>query len=150
MRDGPRGLRDPGVGSLRGHAPDVPYDPAPPQRRRRPDIRPAGPDATLRSGGAHSATLGAKLRDLALVALAFLLGSGALLGYATLRVWQVGNQDGRHSADAIVVLGTAQYNGKPSPALAARLDHAIALLTGAIGILVLLGGVVPGSYFWRR
>jgi hypothetical protein len=29
-------------------------------------------------------------------------------------------------------------------------DHAIAILTGAIGVLMLLGGVVPGTYFWRR
>jgi hypothetical protein len=29
-------------------------------------------------------------------------------------------------------------------------EHAIALLTGAIGILILLGGVVPWDYFRRR
>jgi hypothetical protein len=30
-------------------------------------------------------------------------------------------------ADAIMVLGAAQYNGRPSPVLRARLDHALAL-----------------------
>jgi len=32
-------------------------------------------------------------------------------------------QDQRQPADVIVVLGAAQYNGKPSPVLRARLDH---------------------------
>ena len=36
-------------------------------------------------------------------------------------------QDQAHSADAIVVLGAAQYNGRPSPVLKARLDHAFEL-----------------------
>jgi uncharacterized SAM-binding protein YcdF (DUF218 family) len=36
-------------------------------------------------------------------------------------------QDQAHSADAIVVLGAAQYNGRPSPVLKARLDHAYEL-----------------------
>jgi hypothetical protein len=28
-------------------------------------------------------------------------------------------------------------------------EHALALLTGAIGVLILLGGFLPGSYFRR-
>ncbi len=35
--------------------------------------------------------------------------------------------DGSRPADAIVVLGAAQYNGHPSPVLKARLDHAARL-----------------------
>ena len=35
--------------------------------------------------------------------------------------------DERRPADAIVVLGAAQYNGRPSPVLQARLDHALKL-----------------------
>src|SRR6267378_1867244 len=33
-------------------------------------------------------------------------------------------RDEAQPADAIVVLGAAQYNGRPSPVLKARLDHA--------------------------
>lgn len=44
-----------------------------------------------------------------------------------LAVFLVSRQDQRQRADAIVVLGAAQYNGKPSPVLRARLDHALAL-----------------------
>jgi hypothetical protein len=29
-------------------------------------------------------------------------------------------------------------------------EHAIAILTGAIGVLILLGGVVPWTYFRRQ
>ena len=43
------------------------------------------------------------------------------------RVWDVGQHDNRRKVDAIVVLGAAQYNGRPSAVLAARLDHAIDL-----------------------
>ena len=39
----------------------------------------------------------------------------------------VGNRDSAQKADAIVVLGAAQYAGRPSPVLEARLDHAIRL-----------------------
>ena len=45
--------------------------------------------------------------------------------YAQIRDWAV--RDDVHPADAIVVLGAAQYNGRPSPVLKARLDHAFDL-----------------------
>lgn len=49
-------------------------------------------------------------------------------------------------ADAIVVLGAAQYGGRPSPVLRARLDHAVSLWrAGAAPRLVLTGGVGMGD-----
>jgi uncharacterized SAM-binding protein YcdF (DUF218 family) len=45
--------------------------------------------------------------------------------YGQIRDWAV--RDDVHKADAIVVLGAAQYNGRPSPVLKARLDHAFDL-----------------------
>lgn len=95
---------------------------------------------------ARRASAGQRLRDLVLVALVFALGAGAVTAYATFRIWQVGQQDGRRSVDAIVVLGTAQYNGHPSAALAARLDHAIALYKdGYARYLITTGGNRPGD-----
>jgi uncharacterized SAM-binding protein YcdF (DUF218 family) len=48
--------------------------------------------------------------------------------------------------DAIVVLGAAQYNGRPSPVFRARLDHAGALyLRGLAPIVLVTGGVGPGD-----
>src|SRR5688572_31714018 len=35
--------------------------------------------------------------------------------------------DAAHAAEAIVVLGAAQYNGKPSKVFQARLDHALSI-----------------------
>jgi uncharacterized SAM-binding protein YcdF (DUF218 family) len=49
-------------------------------------------------------------------------------------------------ADAIVVLGAAQYAGRPSPVLKARLDHAVSLWKdGKAPWLVLTGGRGPGD-----
>jgi uncharacterized SAM-binding protein YcdF (DUF218 family) len=82
------------------------------------------------------------------VALAFALGACALTAYTTFRIWQVGRDDGRRHVDAIVVLGAAQYNGRPSGALAARLDHAIALYKeGDAPYLITTGGNLPGDLY---
>jgi len=51
-----------------------------------------------------------------------------------------------HEADAIVVLGAAQYNGRPSPVFKARLDYALELYRqGYAPRLVLTGGVGKGD-----
>ncbi len=47
-------------------------------------------------------------------------------------------------ADAIAVLGAAQYNGRPSPVFRARLDHAATLYQRGLAPVVLVtGGVGP-------
>jgi uncharacterized SAM-binding protein YcdF (DUF218 family) len=58
--------------------------------------------------------------------LALLAGAWAEWSlYAAIRR-QAGDDEAR-PADAIVVLGAAEYNGTPSPVLKARLDHALEL-----------------------
>jgi len=58
----------------------------------------------------------------------------------------VSQQDERRPAEAIVVLGAAQYNGRPSPVLRARLDHALGLYREELAPLVLVtGGVGRGD-----
>ena len=68
--------------------------------------------------------------------------------YATVRVWQRGDVDEAprvEAADAIVVLGAAQYDGRPSPVFRARLDHAIGLWkAGTRPLLVMTGGGLRG------
>ncbi|HEX6059687.1 MAG TPA: YdcF family protein [Gemmatimonadaceae bacterium] len=55
-------------------------------------------------------------------------------------------RDEAQPADAIVVLGAAQYAGRPSPVLRARLDHAVALWKrGLAPRLVLTGGTGVGD-----
>src|SRR5881409_1444680 len=49
-------------------------------------------------------------------------------------------------ADAIAVLGAAQYNGRPSPVFRARLDHAATLYQRGLAPVVLVtGGVGSGD-----
>ena len=54
------------------------------------------------------------------------------------QVWQASRHDGRVRADAIVVLGAAQYNGVPSPVLRQRLDHALDLYMEGLAPLVVV------------
>jgi uncharacterized SAM-binding protein YcdF (DUF218 family) len=57
-----------------------------------------------------------------------------------------GARDGARPADAIVVLGAAQYMGRPSPVLRARLDHALELWKkGLAPRLILTGGTGAGD-----
>jgi uncharacterized SAM-binding protein YcdF (DUF218 family) len=77
----------------------------------------------------------------------WLLSSVVVLWLATVGlVMYAGARPQLHSADAILVLGAAQYNGKPSPVLKARLDHALDLYDrGLAKRLVLTGGVGAGD-----
>jgi uncharacterized SAM-binding protein YcdF (DUF218 family) len=64
------------------------------------------------------------------------------------QVWRAGNEDGPEAAEVIVVLGAAQYDGRPSPQLAARLDHALDLWEdGVAPLLMVTGGNQPGDRF---
>jgi uncharacterized SAM-binding protein YcdF (DUF218 family) len=54
--------------------------------------------------------------------------------------------DQRQPVEAIVVLGAAQYNGRPSPVLRARLNHALGLYRdGVAPLIVVTGGVGRGD-----
>jgi uncharacterized SAM-binding protein YcdF (DUF218 family) len=82
------------------------------------------------------------------VVLAVVLGGmGVVYGVALALVWRAAREDQRHAAGAIVVLGAAQYNGKPSPVLKARLDHALDLQRAGIApLLVVTGGIGSGDH----
>ncbi len=63
-------------------------------------------------------------------------------------VHSTGQTDQARSVDAIVVLGAAQYDGRPSPQLAARLDHVVELWeAGHAPLVVTTGGNRPGDRF---
>jgi uncharacterized SAM-binding protein YcdF (DUF218 family) len=65
-----------------------------------------------------------------------------------IQVVSAGRQTGPDSAEAIVVLGAAQYDGRPSPQLAARLDHALELYeAGVAPVVMVTGGNQPGDRF---
>ena len=67
-----------------------------------------------------------------------------LISAAAVLVWSA--RDEARPAQAIVVLGAAQYAGKPSPVLRARLDHALDLWNRHLAsLLILTGGTGEGD-----
>lgn len=74
-----------------------------------------------------------------------------LVGYFAVTLFQVvsaSRRDGAGEAQAILVLGAAQYNGRPSPVFQARLDHAADLYDqGLAPVVVVTGGRQPGDTF---
>lgn len=119
-----------------------------------PDVRQAGDDLVDR---ARADALGHGSRSRRPHArrprgLVVVLVTAVLLGaYYLGTLAQVVHTGGEHDAgivDAIVVMGAAQYDGRPSPQLAARLDHAAALWeAGVAPIVVVTGGNRPGDRF---
>ncbi len=84
--------------------------------------------------------------DLVRIAAVGIAGAIALTAYATWRIVSEGTQDETRPADAIVVMGAAQYDGRPSPVFAARLDHAIELFhAGVAPRLIVTGGKQAGD-----
>jgi uncharacterized SAM-binding protein YcdF (DUF218 family) len=61
-----------------------------------------------------------------------------LISAVAVLVWS--SRDEARPAQAIVVLGAAQYAGKPSPVLRARLDHALDLWNRHLASLLILTG----------
>lgn len=62
------------------------------------------------------------------------------------QVWWASRQHSDASASAIVVMGAAQWNGRPSPDLKDRLDHAAALFrAGRAGEIIVTGGKQKGD-----
>lgn len=79
-------------------------------------------------------------------------GVGALLLlyglFNVVQVWWAARADQTDPVQAIVVMGAAQYDGTPSPALEARLDHAVELWDeGVAPLVVVTGGNQPGDRF---
>ncbi len=63
-------------------------------------------------------------------------------------IWWIARQDARPASDAIVVLGSAQYNGVPSSIFEARLEHARELYEeGVAPVVVTVGGKATGDTF---
>lgn len=72
----------------------------------------------------------------------------AYVGVTFVQVYRASRHEGARPADAILVLGAAQYNGRPSPVLQDRLDHALVLYEAGIAPrIVLTGGRREGDAF---
>ena len=82
------------------------------------------------------------------VVLVLLLALFAYVAITFVQVWQASRRDAAGPAQAIVVLGAAQYNGTPSPALEKRLDHALELYrAGEAPRIVVTGGRQAGDRY---
>lgn len=78
------------------------------------------------------------LVGLGLMLLVWLASLGAVL------IWE--RNDQARPASAIVVLGAAQYVGRPSPVLRARLDHTIDLFRRRLApVIIVTGGTGRGD-----
>ncbi len=91
---------------------------------------------------------GARRRRWWLVPVALVLVVALYVGGTFVQVWKASREDHARRAQAAVVLGAAQYNGRPSPVLQARLDHALGMYReGLVPIIVVTGGRQPGDRY---
>lgn len=64
----------------------------------------------------------------------------AYLGVTFVQVWRASRSDDPRPSDAIVVLGAAQYDGRPSPVFRARLDTAVDLWRAGVAPQIVTTG----------
>ncbi len=84
------------------------------------------------------------LRLLSVVVVALL----TFLAVTSVQVVRTASLQEIHSADAIVVFGAAEYSGRPSPVLRARLDQALAVFhRGVAPVVITTGGAADDPTF---
>jgi uncharacterized SAM-binding protein YcdF (DUF218 family) len=80
-----------------------------------------------------------------------ILGVGVVVLFlvtTAVRVVETASHQEVHPADAIVVFGAAEYSGRPSPVLKARLDHALDLFhQGIAPVVITTGGAASDPVF---
>lgn len=103
------------------------------------------PDTNLRS-----ARMGLRRPKRPLGAIAWIVVSALVIAIAGWLVWVTSQiryyaeHDEARPADAIAVFGAAEYDGRPSPVLRARLDHGLDLYREKLAPMVItLGGGDP-------
>jgi len=70
---------------------------------------------------------------------------GGLIVYVSVRIERQSTRDEARQVDVILVLGAAEYRGRPSQVLRARLDHALELYQRKLAPLVLTTGGAGGD-----
>jgi uncharacterized SAM-binding protein YcdF (DUF218 family) len=95
-------------------------------------------------GGDPAKRRSVKLRVGFVLTFALLLAAALWCRWVDSQIAAYARQDQAAPADAIAVLGAAEYDGRPSPVYRARLDHALDLYNRGIAPLIItLGG--PGG-----
>jgi uncharacterized SAM-binding protein YcdF (DUF218 family) len=102
------------------------------------------PETNLSRAARGGSGAGASRAVRAVIRFLFVTCSLAILGWFVWVYGQIQNysvRDEARPADAIAVFGAAEYDGRPSPVLRARLDHALALYQEHLAPFVItLGG----------
>jgi uncharacterized SAM-binding protein YcdF (DUF218 family) len=80
--------------------------------------------------------------NLAVLATSILI---IYIAYISIRIEQQSTRDEAQPADVIIVLGAAEYRGRPSPVLRARLDHALDLYRRSLAPRILTTGGAGGD-----
>ncbi len=134
---------------MNAYAPPTPGSEQVPVTRPEPGPGPDVLDSPVGPGAAAVRARRPRRRRRLVVGLLALFGLVTLYYLVCLyQVWRSARNDEARPADAIVVLGAAQYDGRPSPVLAARLDHALALWReGQAPRIVVTGGKRPGDRY---
>lgn len=123
--------------------------------RRRRHWQNRGVSTASRRSGPASAYAGDELgfgsrvaRWIRRLLVGALLAALLVVAGTAVRVWQVARIDDRTPADAIVVLGAAQYSGTPSSVFEARLEQARKLYEAGVSPrIVTVGGKQEGDLF---
>jgi uncharacterized SAM-binding protein YcdF (DUF218 family) len=84
-------------------------------------------------------------KRIGILALALLAVLGAYLGSVAREIQRQSIIDEARPADVIVVLGAAEYRGRPSPVFKARLNHALELYRRGLAPRVLTSGGAGGD-----
>jgi uncharacterized SAM-binding protein YcdF (DUF218 family) len=88
------------------------------------------------------------LRVVRRVVVALVLLALLVVGGTATSIWWVARSDDRTPTDVIIVLGASQFDGRPSPVLEARLEHAKRLYDQDVAPVVMtVGGSREGDRF---
>lgn len=86
------------------------------------------------------------MRKLTGYLLVFILIITTLWCLLVFNIYKDSVTEQNEKADALVVMGASQWNGRPSPALKERLDHALEIYNqGYADLIILTGGIADGD-----
>jgi uncharacterized SAM-binding protein YcdF (DUF218 family) len=84
-------------------------------------------------------------RVIWVVVLIAIAGLGVAIGLLTMQIERQSESEEAQPADVILVLGAAEYRGRPSPVLKARLDHALELYGKGLAPRIMTTGGAGGD-----
>lgn len=98
-------------------------------------------------GGDSAKRHSVKLRVALVLAFVLVLAAAVWCRWVYSQIANYARQDQAAPADAIAVLGAAEYDGRPSPVYRARLDHALDLYRRGIAPLIITVGGPGGDQY---